>query len=172
MQQLYLTGSHAAGVADQLFHALNVRPVGMRLSPVLAGDGVRGDAVELLLPPVPPMHNHAPCRVALSPERSFVVEPVLEEIAAPGLMAALQVHAPMLLQGLSADLLACGAFREAVRRCLVSSCPVVVVADTSAVPLLQGLTPGEDQLWFSVPEDAAGQSALLESLIPEAALRF
>lgn len=172
MQQLYLTGASAGIIADRLFHALNVRPVGLRLVPVEAGGGLRGDALQLLLPPAPPLFNCVPCRVRLSPERSITVPAALEEIAAPGLMASMKVHAPMLLQGLSADLLACPAFREAVRACMMGSSPVVAVADASAVPVLQALTPEEKQLWFDVPEDAAGQSALLEYLIPEASLRF
>lgn len=172
MQQLYLTGGHAGEMADQLFHALNVRPVGLRLASVMVEGALRGEAVQLLLPPAEPMHNGVPCRVHLAKEKSVTVPAVLEEVAAPGLLAALKVHAPMLLAGLSADLLECAAFREAVRQCLTGSRPVVVVADASAVPVLTALTPKEDQLWFSVPEDVAGQSALLEALIPEAALRF
>lgn len=172
MQQLYLTGLYAEEIADRLFHALNVRPVGLRLVPVEVGSGLRGDALQLLLPPAPPLYNFVPCRVKLSPERSVTVPLALEEIAAPGLLAAMKVHAPMLLQGLSADLLACPAFREAVRTCVLGGSPAVVVADASAVPVLQELTPPEKQLWFDVPEDEAGQSALLEHLIPEAALRF
>lgn len=172
MQQLYLTGVYAAEMADQLFHALNVRPVGLHLTPVMVGDSVRGEALQLLLPPAEPMYNAVPCRIHLSMGKSVTVPAALEEVAAPGLMASMQVHAPMLLSGLSADLLVNAAFCEAVKCCLTGSRPVVVAADASAVPVLQSLTPKADQLWFSVPEDAAGQSALLADLIPEAALRF
>lgn len=172
MQQLYLTGSHAGEIAARLFNALNVRPVGCRLAAFEVDGSVRGDALQLLLPPAGPMLNGVPCRVRLAPGKCVTVPAVLEEIAAPGLLAALGVHAPMLLDGLAADLLENAAFREAVRTCLMGRRPVVVVAEASAEALLRSLTPPEKQLWFAVPKDAEGQAQLLEALIPEAALRF
>ncbi|MBQ7849918.1 MAG: hypothetical protein IJ343_09375 [Clostridia bacterium] len=171
MQQLYLTGSHAALIADRLFTALNVRPVGYRLTPFSVEGASRGEALRLLLPPAAG-HNDVPCRIRISADRSVIVPAALEEVAAPGLHAALRVHAPLLLGGVQADLLDCPAFREAVRACLMSSRPVIVVADEAAAPVLRALTPPETQLWFAVPEDEAGQAALLESLLPEAMLRF
>lgn len=172
MQQLYLTGSHASRIALQLFRALNVRPVGFRLTPFAVGENVRGEAVDLLLPPAAPLHNGVPCRIFLSPDRTAVVSAALEEVAAPGILAATSVHAPMLLDGLHADMLRCKAFREAVRTCLTGRQPVVVTASEDAAASLRRLTPPEAQLWFAVPEDEAGQAVLLEQLIPEAALRF
>lgn len=172
MQQLCLTGAHAADLADRLFSALNVRPVGLRIAPFAAQGRILGDAAHLTPPPAPPLLNGVPCRVRITPEQSSVVPQALEETAAPGLLAAMRLHAPLLISGLSADVLACGPFREAVRTCLMGAGPVVITADKAAAARLQQLTPPERQLWFDVPEDEAGQTALLESLLPEAALRF
>lgn len=172
MQQLYLTGNHAGNLAGQLFTALNVRPVGCRLTPFEVDGSIRGEAMHLLLPPAPPLHNDVPCRLLLAPGRWAVVPEVLEEIAAPGLTAARGVHAPMLLSGLTKDVLRCRPFREAVAACLAGSRPVVVAAARDAAAVLKKLTPAEDQLWFDVPDDRAGQAALLETLVPEAVLRF
>lgn len=172
MQQLYLTGSHSSRVALQLFRALNVRPVGFRLAPFEVDGNVRGEAIDLLLPPAAPVYNGVPCRIFLAPERTVVLPAALEEIAAPGILSVTGVHAPMLLDGLHADMLRCKAFREAVRTCLTGRQAVVVTASKDAASALRRLTPPESQLWFDVPEDEAGQAALLETLIPEAALRF
>lgn len=172
MQQLCLTGSHAALIAERLFTALNVRPVGYRLIPFHVDGDCRGEALRMLLPPASPAYNDVPCRIRLTADRCAIVPEALETIAAPGLRAALGVHAPLLLGRVHADLLACPVFREAVRDCLMSSRPVITVADADAKPLLRALTPADKQLWFTVPDDAAGQSALLEALIPEAMLRF
>lgn len=172
MQQLCLTGASAAIIADRLFSALNVRPMGLRILPFTVDGCERGDALHLLPPPAPPALNGVPCRIRLTPQRSAVLTQALEEIAAPGLTAALRIQSPLLLEGLSGDLLACDALRDAVKACLMSRFPVVITADAGARKILQTLTPREDQLWFDVPEDPAGQSALLEQLIPEAALRF
>jgi len=172
MQQLYLTGNHAGDVAARLFTTLNVRPVGCRLLPFEVGGEVRGEALRLLLPPSDPHCNDVPCRVRITRDRWTAVPPVMEEVAAPSLLAVMGVHAPMLLDGLHADVLACPAFREAVRTCLMSPRPVVVTAADDAVPVLRALTPAEDQLWLAVPDDPDGQADLLETLIPEAVLRF
>lgn len=171
MQQLYLTGSCASALAERLYHALNVRPAGYRLLPFTVGGDVRGDAMHLL-PPCAPALNDLPCRILLAPGESTIVPRVLDEVAAPGLLGAMGVHLPMLMDGLTADMLDCPAFRDAVRQCLMSLRPVVVVADESAVPLLRTLTPAEKQLWFSVPDDEAGRAGLLDTLVEEAALRF
>lgn len=172
MQQLYLTGSHAGKVAARLFTTLNVRPVGFRLLPFEVGGEMRGEALRLLLPPASPRFNDVPCRIRLGENRWTAVPAVLEEIAAPSLLAALAVHAPMLLDGLTADVLECPALREAVRACLMSRRAVVVAATENAAPILRALTPADRQLWLSVPGDAPGQAALLETLLPEAVLRF
>lgn len=169
MQQLCLTGRDAASLADRLFHALNVQPVGLRFESFAVDGCVRGLAAFLTPPPT---LNAVPCRIMMPGGRSVTVPAVLEEVAAPGLLAALRIQAPVLIAGLSADLLACDALREAVRRCMAAPRPVIVTADESAREVLQTLVPQEEQLWFDVPEDKAGQSALLTALIPEAALRF
>ncbi len=172
MQQLYLTGSHAGEVAARLFTTLNVRPVGCRLLPFEVGGEKRGEALRLLLPPAEPRFNDVPCRIRLSEAEWTPVPAVMEGIAAPSLLAAMSVHAPMLLDGLCADVLACPAFREAVRTCLMGSRAVVVAVRKDAEAILRTLTPADSQLWLPVPEDEAGQTALLETLIPEAVLRF
>ena len=172
MQQLCLTGAHAAALADRLFSALNVRPVGLRVSPFSVDGEVRGQALHMLPPPAPPLYNGVPCQVALGDGRSAIVPRVLEEVAAPTLIAALRMHAPVLLSGLSSELLACPVFRQAVRQCLASTQPVVVAADASAAPVLRSLVPPQGLICYTVPADEPGQAALLAELIPEAALRF
>lgn len=172
MQQLYLTGDHAAQIAERLFTALNVRPVGFRLYPFEVDGRPWGDALLLTPPPAAPAYNPVPCRALLAPGQPVLIPGVAEQIAAPGLQAALRLQLPMLISGLTEDLLSCHALRDALRDCLMSRTPVVVTAAPGAATILRSLTPPEQQLWFDVPEDAAGQSALLEHLLPEAALRF
>ena len=172
MQQLYLTGEHAAELADQLFTALNVRPAGYRLSPFTLGGGLRGEALHLLLPPAAPMDNDVPCRVRLRTGDWCVVPRVLDEIAAPNLLRAVTVHKPILLGGLTAQMLTCAAFREAVVTVLTSPRPVIVAAEDGAEEHLRALTPAETQLWTPVPATAEGRAALLEELVAEAALRL
>lgn len=172
MQQLYLTGRHASELAARLFTALNVRPAGCRLLPFTVGGAIRGEALHLLLPPSPPLCNDVPCRIRLTPEDWAIVPRALNEIAAPSLLSALEVHSPMLLDGLTGPMLACAAFREAVRRCLVGERAVVVVAADDAVSALRTLTSEDCQLWASVPDDAEERAALLETLVTEAAMRM
>lgn len=172
MQQLYLTGPHASQMADHLFTALNIRPAGYRLTPFSVGGSVRGEALHLLLPPAAPMDNDVPCRIRLRSGDWAIVPRVLDEIAAPNLLRALTVHTPVLLQGLTAQMLTCTAFREAVVACLTSSRPVIVAADDDAEELLRALTPPDSQLWMPVPASEAGRSALLEELVAEATLRL
>lgn len=172
MQQLYLTGPHASQIADQLFTALNVRPAGYRLLPFSVGGAVRGEALHLLLPPAAPMDNDVPCRIRLRSGDWAIVPRVLDEIAAPNLLRAITVHTPILLDGLTARMLTCAAFREAVVACLCSPRPVIVAADDDAEEILRALTPPEAQLWMPIPPGAEGRSALLEELVAEAALRL
>lgn len=172
MQQLYLTGAHAAELADRLFTALDIRPAGYRLLPFSVGDGLRGDALHLLLPPAAPMDNDVPCRIRLHGDDWCIVPRVLEEIAAPNLLRALTVHKPILLGGLTAQMLTCPAFREAVVALLTSEHPVIVAAESAAQEHLMALTPAKTQLWLPVPDTAEEQSALLERLVAEAALRL
>ena len=172
MQQLYLTGAHAAELADRLFTALNIRPAGYRLLPFTVGDGLRGDALHLLLPPAAPMDNDVPCRVRLHGDDWCIVPRVLEEIAAPNLLRAITVHKPILLGGVTAQMLTCAAIREAVVTVLTSERPVVIAAEEGAAEHLRALTPASTQMWLPVPDDAEEQSALLEQLVTEAALRM
>ena len=172
MQQLYLTGLHAASMADQLFNALNVRPAGYRLTPFTVGGGVRGEALHLLTPPCAPMDNDVPCRVRLRTGDWTILPRVLDEIAAPTLLQARTLRAPILLGGVTGAMLTCRAFREAVVACLKSDCPVIVAASDDAEDILRALTAESDQLWMPVPESTQGQSALLEELIAEATLRM
>ena len=169
MQQLCLTGRDAGLIADRLFNALNLRPVGLRIAPFMLHGVPMGDALHLLPPPA---LNGVPCRIRLTPEDSVIVERALTEVAVPGLKAAMQLRSPLLLDGLRGDMLSCEPFMDAVCQCLMSLRPVVVTADAPAAALLRARIPEERQLWFDVPEDPSGQSALLETLVPEAALRL
>lgn len=172
MQQLCLRGKNAVSFADRLFHALNILPVGLRIAPFTVDGEIRGDAAHLLPAPATPMHNAVPCRVFLGEGKSAIIPEALEEVAAPGLLAAMRIQAPVLLTGLTGSLLSCTAFREAVRTCLMSLRPMVIASDDSAAEILRTLTPADRQIWFTVPEDAQEQATLLETLLPEAALRF
>ncbi len=172
MQQLFLTGIHAPNIASRLFTALNVRPTGYRLTPFMVDGAVRGDAMHLLLPPTPPHYNDVPFRIRLASADWTIVPRVLNDIAAPSLLAALNVHTPMLLSGVSAAMLECEAFRTALRTCLMSQRPVVVVAEEDAVEALQRITPPERQLWMAVPQEPEARSAMLEELIAEVTMRF
>ena len=172
MQQLYLTGAHAPDLADLLFTALNVRPAGYRLTPFSVGGGLRGETLHLLMPPAAPMDNDVPCRIRLRTGDWAIVPRVLDEIAAPNLLRAPTAHTPILLGGLTAQMLTCTAFREAVVSVLLSARPVIVAADDDAEELLRALTPEDTQLWMPVPPTAEGRAALLEELVAEAAMRF
>lgn len=172
MQQLYLSGTHAAKLADQLFTALNMTPAGYLLLPLNFGSGIRGEALHLLLPPAAPMDNDVPCRIRLREGDWCVVPRVLDEIAAPNLRRAITVHKPLLLGGITAQMLTCTTFREAVVDVLTSPRPVIVAAEDDAEEHLRALTPADTQLWMPVPDSAQGRAALLEELIPEAALRM
>lgn len=172
MQQLYLTGRHASTLAEQIFTALNVRPAGYRLQPFSIAGGIRGEALHLLLPPAEPLLNAVPCRVRVSAQDWVVVPQALEQLAAPSLASAALVHAPLLLDGLTADLLACEAFRDAIRQCLTAERPVIAVVRDDAEAPLRALTPADSQQWLAVPEDTEARAILLETLIAEAAMRF
>lgn len=172
MQQLYLTGVHASQLAAQLITALNLRPAGYRLLPFTVGGAVRGEALHLLTQPCAPMENDVPCRIRLRTGDWAVVPRVLNEIAAPTLLQAMNVHSPILLDGLTAQMLTCAVFREAVVACLLSPQPVIVAASEDAEEILRALTDEALQLWMPVPDSEAGRAALLEELIAEAAMRL
>ncbi len=172
MQQLFLTGHHAPNIASRLFTALNVRPTGYRLTPFMVDGAVRGDALHLLLPPSPPLYNDVPFRIRFAHGEQTIVPRVLEEVAAPSLLSALNVHTPMLISGVSAGMLECPGFRAALRDCLMSQRPVVVVAEEDAIELLKGITPPERQAWIAVPMDPAERADLFEHLVSEVSLRF
>lgn len=169
MQHLCLCGPCAPLMAEQLFRALNLSPVGLHILPFPAEGSPRGDAIHLQ---PPPDLNGVPCRIRLTREETVIVPRALEEVAAPGIRAALRIHTPLLLSGLSADLLACPVFRQTVCDALMGARPVVVAADASAREALEALLPPHVQLWLDVPADEDGRAALLEALLPEAALRF
>lgn len=172
MQQLCLTGSEAGTIAGRLFNALNVPPAGLRIAPFAVDGTTAGDAVYLFPPAIAPGACCVPCRIRLTQERTVIVPEVLQEVAVPALRAAMRVQSPILLQGLTADLLMCAPFAQAVCQCLQGDRPVVVTADDVAARMLQAALPEAQLLCFAVPADADGQASLLEALIPEAALRF
>ncbi|MBQ4580665.1 MAG: hypothetical protein IJA83_08380 [Clostridia bacterium] len=172
MQQLYLSGAHAADLADQLFTALNIRPAGYRLQPFTVGGTVRGETMHLLLPPAAPMDNDVPCRIRLRENDWCIVPRALEEIAAPNLLRASAACKPILLGGLTAQMLTCPAFREAVVTLLTGPRPVIVACEDAAEEHLRALTPADTQLWAAVPESADGRAELLRDLVAEAALRL
>lgn len=172
MQQLYLHGEDAPELADRLFTALNVRPAGYRLIPFAVGGSLRGEALHLLMPPAAPMDNDVPCRIRLRAGDWAIVPRVLDEIAAPNLMQTLRLHTPVLLGGITARMLTCTAFREAVVAVLKGPHPVIVAASPDAKETLCALTPSDTQLWMSVPESAQGRAELLEALVAEASLRL
>lgn len=169
MQHLCLCGSYAPLLADRLFSAINLQPPGLRILPFCVDGAPRGDALHLQPPPA---LNGIPCRIRIAPCTTVTVPHALEEVAAPGLVAALRLRAPLLLSGLSGDLLACEPFCQAVCDCLQGDVPVVIAGDASARQVLESRLPAHVQLWLDVPEAPAAQNALLEQLIPEAVLRF
>lgn len=170
MQQLYLTGEYASEIAMRLFDAMKVQPAGYRLRPLCVDGLARGDALHLLLPPTPPLCNDTPCHVMLRQGEMTLVPGVLEEVAAPSLLAARNVHTPMLMDGVRADMLKCPTFRNAMLTCLMGQRPVVVTAAADAIKPLTALTPPERQLWMSASSPDYGQ--LLQTLIAEAMMRF
>lgn len=172
MQQLCLTGSAPGVVAERLFNALNVQPTSLRFAPFDLDGVTVGDALYLYPPAIAQGACCIPCRICLPQDRAALIPQVLEEVAAPALRSALRVHSPILLEGLTAELLSCSAFAQAVCQCLQSDRAVVVTADDAAIRMLQAALPEPQLLCFTVPEDETGRSALLEMLIPEAALRF
>ena len=172
MQQLYLSGEHAPELAQRLINALNLRPAGYQLAPFTVGGGQRGEALHLLTPPAAPMDNDVPCRILLRAGDWCVVPRVLDEIAAPNLLRAVPLHTPILLGSVTAQMLTCAAFREAVVTVLTGERPVVIAAEEGATEHLRALTPASTQMWLPVPDDAEEQSALLEQLVAEAALRM
>ncbi len=172
MQQLYLCGEHAQDLANRLFTSLNIRPAGYRLEPFSVGGGMRGEALHLLVPPSVPMDNDVPCRIRLRSGDWAVVPRVLDEIAAPNLARLTGLHAPILLGGLTAEMLTCAAFREAVGALLAGPRPGIAACADDAEEILRALTPEADQLWEAVPQTEEGRCALLEELVSEASLRM
>ena len=172
MQQLYLTGDHAPELAQRLINALNLRPAGYELTPFTVGGGLRGEALHLLTPPAAPMDNDVPCRIRLRTGDWAVVPRALDEIAAPNLASAITLHTPILLGGLTAQMLTCAAFREAVVKVLSSPRLVIVAAADDAEEHLRALTPERTQMWFPVPESAEGRAELLQELAAEATMRL
>lgn len=172
MQQLYLTGEHAPDLAQRLISALNLRPAGYQLTAFTVGGSLRGEALHLLTPPAAPMDNDVPCRIRLRTGDWAVVPRVLDEIAAPNLLSAVQLHTPILLGGITAQMLTCAAFRKAVVSVLNSERLVIIAASDDAEEHLRALTPAQRQMWFPVPESADGRADLLQELAAEAAMRL
>lgn len=172
MQQLCLTGFAPGDLADRLFNALDVPFAGLRIAPFTLDGAMAGDVLCMCPPSISPGTARIPCRIRLTQERSVLVPQVLEEIAVPALHAAMRVQSPILLDGLTAELLMCAPFAQAICQCLQSDRPVIVTADDVAARMLQASLPDGQLLILPVPQDAAGQATLLEELIPEAMLRF
>ena len=172
MQQLYLSGERAPELAQRLISALNLRPAGYQLQPFTVGGGLRGEALCLLTPPAAPMDNDVPCRIRLRENDWCIVPRALDEIAAPNLLRAAAACKPILLGGLTAQMLTCTAFREAVVTLLTGPRPVIVACEDAAEEHLRALTPAESQMWAHVPESAAARTALLEELVAEASMRL
>ncbi len=171
MQQLYLVGHDASSLALQIFTAHNVHPAGFRLLSFNIGNAPRGEALHLLQPPAPPMHNDVPALICLGNE-TVPVPQVMDRIAAPALRSLIGVRQVALIDRITADMLSSAAFRDALQGCLMRDAAVIVVAEENAVPALQALTPADCQLWMTVPEAPDARQALLETLVTEAALRF
>ncbi len=172
MQQLYLTGDHAPELAQRLISALNLRPAGYQLTPFTVGGGLRGEGLHLLTPPAAPMDNDVPCRIRLRTGDWCVIPRVLDEIAAPNLLRAVPLHTPILLGSITAQMLTCAAFREAVVHVLTSERLVITAVSDDAEEHLRALTPSESQLWFPVPESADARALLLQELAAEVTLRL
>ena len=172
MQQLYLTGDHAPELVQRLMSALNLRPAGYQLIPFSVGGGLRGETLHLLTPPAAPMDNDVPCRIRLRTGDWTVVPRVLDEIAAPNLVRTIKLHTPLLLCGLTAQMLTCTAFREAVVHLLTSERLVIAAVSDDAEEHLRALTPAESQMWFPVPESSDARALLLHELAAEVTLRL
>ena len=172
MQQLYLSGEHAPELAQRLISALNLRPAGYQLLPFSVGGGLRGEALHLLMPPAAPMDNDVPCRIRLRTGDWCIVPRVLDEIAAPNLLRSVPLHTPILLSGITAQMLTCSAFREAVVSVLASERLVIAAVSDDTEEHLRALTPAQRQLWFPVPQSAEGRASLLQELAAEVTLRL
>lgn len=172
MQQLYLSGERAPELAQQLINALNLRPAGYQLTPFTVGGGLRGEALRLLTPPAAPMDNDVPCRIRLRSGDWAVVPRVLDEIAAPNLLRAVPLQTPILLGSITAQMLTCAAFREAVVQLLTSERLVIAAVSDDAEEHLRALTSTEGQMWFPVPESSEARALLLQELAAEVTLRL
>lgn len=169
MEQLCFTGKGAGALAERLFSAIPVRPVGYRLLPFSVGERRKGLLMHLLMQPEPGVENDLPCRLFLSPDRAVTIREVYDEVAAPALVRCLHVRAPILLDGLDAEALSCASFREAAAACLAGDRPVVAVAAPGAEDAVRALLR-EDAAWFDAA--CAEQDALLDRLQEELAMRL
>ncbi len=169
MRSIFLTGPGASRAAEQLFTAARVRPAGFRLLPLTTLNGQtrprdRGELLHLLMQPPVPMENDVPCFVRLSEGRRVLVREVLEEIAAPALALCAQVRSPLLLDGVSGEMLACPAFRQAVLACVCTdSLAVCLLRDQAAADAL--IKPGDAVYDVPVSGDADVQEALLQDAL-------
>lgn len=172
MRSIFLTGLGASQAAERLFTAARVRPAGFRLLPLTTLNGQtrphdRGELLHLLMQPPAPMENDVPCVLRLSAQRRVLVRETLEEIAAPALTMCAQVRSPLLLDGISGEMLTCPAFREAVRSCVrLDSLALCILRDQAAADVLT--EPGDAV--YDVP--ASGDDAVQEALLRDALMRW
>jgi len=161
MEQLYLTGEGASALAVKALTGVALRPVGFRLMPFEVAGRAAGELLHLLMAPASPYENDLPCRLQLCPGRVVSVPQVYEEAAAPALRLCLDMRAPILLDGVTAEALASPAFCDAVLACLGSERLTIVVAREDAVGILREMTAKESQLWLSATD---GSERLLQEI--------
>lgn len=148
MQHLFITGDNASILANRLFAALNIRPVGFVLGDFTVAGALRGEALHLLLPPAPPRLNDVPLLLRLTQEETVLVTRVLNEIAVPALCSSRSAHKPILLDRITRDMLREAAFAEALGELLSGEKLVVAVADAEAAADLRLMYPAAQQRWF------------------------
>lgn len=155
VQQLVLTGEGADRLAEALFSALAVRPAGYLLTPLRPGGRDKGRVMHVLTGPDDGCENDVPCLLRLAEDRVVAVPEVFEELAAPALRQAAHTRAPILLGGITAEMLACPVFRAAVEGCMQGPRPVVAAASPDAADILRGMASEEPLL-----VDAAAPEAM------------
>lgn len=165
MQQLYLTGDGASAGAEALLTALNVPFSGFRLMPVTVAGALRGEALHLLLPPLPRL-NDVLCRVRLTETDWLLLPETMEKIAAPGLCGALSARAPMLINRITPEMLSCPAFCDALTQVQAREQLAIFVVAEGAEQALRSMMPAARQRWFHMPDTAA------ETLVEAAMLRL
>lgn len=166
MEHLFLTGTDAAALAQQLLHALNVPFSGYCLKPFSIAGQTRGEALHFLLPCAPPRLNDVPCRIRMTQGQWLLLPQVMEEIAAPGLYSALSMPTPMLVSSIHADMLRCAAFCDALMQVQAREQLAIFVVEEDAVEAVQQLLPPKRQRWFDL------RDTTLDTLVEAATLRL